>query len=489
MNSIKNDCAITKHAHKKYDIGVYGMGVMGKNLALNLASKGYKVAVYNKTYEKTKETIIESRKHMMSNIDGFKNIQSFVQSIDIPRKVLIMVPSGNIVDLVIHELLPYISKNDILIDGGNEWFENTEKRQDVLFESNGVHYIGMGVSGGEKGARFGPSLMPSGDKEAYEIIEHYLISIAAKAYNADKTVYPCVMHIGSGGSGHYVKMIHNGIEYGLMQIISEIYYTLKVLYEYSNEQIANFFENANETLQSYLLEITIYILRKKDQNTNNTTYLLDMILDKPRMNGTGTWTSLEGFKNNTAIPSISSAVESRIISADKDTRTQLYNMWDYVELHEKRHNYVRPSLEKLKKTLDIAFFMCYLQGFTLLKNKDKQKKWNINIQKCASIWKGGCIIRSNILDFFETTNIDSYQIEGFQKYAHCMIGMQAFIEYCVQCSIPIPTLSATYQYIISYKTPYNSSNLIQAQRDYFGSHGFERIDETGFFHETDWISK
>lgn len=453
-------------------IGVYGMGVMGRNLAINIASKGYRVAVYNRTFDKTLDAVNISQKNNIKNLDGFKTYEEFVNSLEYPRKVIVMVKAGNAVDEVINTISPFVFKDDIIIDGGNEWYENTERRQTIVHEKYGAHWIGMGVSGGEHGARYGASLMPGGSQETYDNIKGILEAAAAEVNNKR-----CVSYIGKGGSGNYVKMVHNGIEYGVMQTIAEIYSILKNLKGYDNIRIAHFFKECNQIANSYLLEITIQVLLKKDDGTND--FLIDKILDMPQMNGTGTWTTVDSYKSLHAmpVPSIAAAVDARIIAANKKRR---------LLLAEKSKNtytsdliiHAVPSDEDLRRTLLSVMFVCYLQGFDLIRSKNQEKTWGISINDLTQIWKGGCIIRSNILDvFYQTSNEDILSVIDTDISAITKV-----VSYCSLSRLPTQCISASLQYILAYHQSNSPANLIQAQRDLFGSHGFERTDISGKHH-------
>ena len=448
----------------KHSIGVYGMGTMGKNIALNIASKGHSVAVFNRDYEKTKHIVKECFETGISQLNGYSKLNTFIESLEKPRKILIMVKSGTPVENIIDDLITHIDINDIIIDGGNEWYENTEMRQEYLYYAYGINLIGMGISGGANGARYGPSLMPSGCKDAFDSICPLLESIAAK--KKDNSV--CMTYIGSGGSGHYVKMVHNGIEYGIMQVIAEIYDVLKNM-KYTNEMIASLFEKINNDIHSYLIEITIEILRKKDENDE---YILDKILDLPKMNGTGIWTSKEGLEVCIPVPSIQSAVDARIISSNKHLRTKLHSK---IKLKHNNNSLENISEDFISQCIITCMFICYLQGFLLIRHKNNQKQWNINCNTIADIWQGGCIIRSNILDYFKYIDISKLEENAFSSI-YIKNGIEALSNVVSMCScefIPISTISSSYQYILQYIQLNNPSNLIQAQRDYFGSHGYQ----------------
>ena len=459
--------------HIQNNIGVYGLGVMGRNLALNIASKGHSVAVFNRNETKTNELIVQSSREGIRSVYGYYDIKEFMSSLQRPRKVIVMVKAGDAVDDVIRTLAPYLDPNDIIIDGGNEWYELTEQRQNWLDGNYKAHLIGMGVSGGEHGARYGPSLMPGGNAEAYKEIETFVSSFAAQTSRG-----VCVAHIGSGGAGNYVKMVHNGIEYGIMQVIAEAYHILRSLYGLTNNEIAQFFENCNKGLDSYLLDITCKILRTKDDVSGGRADLIDFIADTPKMNGTGTWTVQDAFKTLVAVPSISSAVDARIIGAAKDIRIKLGGTESDMNCD------VKCSLKDLRTTIIATMRMCYLQGFQLIDQKNKEKQWGIDLSLVARVWMGGCIIRSNILNEFD----DDIAFDATHVLYGALIDIPALsrvVASAVVNQIPIPTISATLQYLLGYSQTKSSANIIQAQRDFFGAHGYERTDMSGI-HHTQW---
>lgn len=456
----------------KHSIGVYGLGVMGKNLSLNIASKGHTIAVFNRDHSKTHDAVIQSRKENITTLYGYDKVDSFVNSLELPRKIIVMVKAGAAVDAVIREIGEHINAGDIIVDGGNEWYENTERRQVNVHNTYGAYLLGMGVSGGSEGARNGPSLMPSGNEEAFREMEPILSSIAAKV--DERSV--CVSYIGSGGSGNYVKMVHNGIEYGVMQVIAEVYFIMKTIMKYSNEAIATFFERCN--MCNYLFEITIDILRRTDGDS-----ILDNILDSPKMNGTGTWTSKEGYEMCVPMPSIHSAVNARMISSKKHLRTMLSDINELSQTTSNTNNNI--TEDDLEKALITSVFLCYVQGFALLQKKNIEKQWGINHKTIADIWKGGCIIRNRaILDFFSNDVFDNTTDLEEELYMMKTMtstwvtnGVQPLSKLVSTCSanfIAIPTISNSFQYILQFIQKDDPSNLIQAQRNYFGAHAFEK---------------
>ena len=449
------------------------MGVMGKNLALNIASKGHSISIYNRDYVKTQEIISQSVKENLDKVHGYERLDSFVDSLEKPRKVIIMVKAGDAVDDVLRNIGQYIDKDDIVIDGGNEWYERTEKRQMHMYDTYGAYLLGMGVSGGAEGARYGPSLMPSGNVYAFEHVRPILESIAAKT----KDDITCMTYVGTGGSGNYVKMVHNGIEYGIMQVIAEVYTIMKRCMGYTNDDIATFFENCNIDIQSYLLEITIAILREKEGDE----YVLDKIIDSPKMNGTGTWTSKDGYEMQVAIPSIHSAVDARIISSKKELRMKLGEVYASYDTFDSVNTfYGRIKNDDIQKAMTACMFLCYVQGFQLIQEKNFEKKWGVHLQDMANIWKGGCIIRSRILDFFSDIDDEADIIEKSLTSLWVHESLPNISKVITSCSlnyVPTPIISSSFQYILQHTQKKDSSNLIQAQRHYFGAHGYERYDD------------
>jgi 6-phosphogluconate dehydrogenase len=463
--------------------GVYGVGVMGRGLALNIASKGHRVAIYNKEPERTWEVVRDAQRQNINCIQGFDTVRDFMYSLEKPKKVLMMVPAGRVVDDVIASMSPYIKPEDVIIDGGNEWYENTEKRQEMLRNRHGAHLVGMGVSGGAFGARNGASFMPGGDFDAVSSILKFLHD--ASDYQSQ------VAYIGGGGSGNYVKMVHNGIEYAVMQIIAEIYDVLRKVYKLDNETIQQFFRDANQYLDSYLLEITVQILGKKEENGD---CLVDKIMDVARMNGTGTWTAKEAFEVLVPCPSIAAAANARLFSESREDRLFLSQ---YLKLSENtpfgpsyecgKEFTQQPIAAHMRNVLVTCMYMSYLQGFLLIQKKDINKEWGVNTCNVAKAWMGGCIIRSNILNFFANTSPNQYKHKAFHLLSGHFETVADFVSTCALSHVATPVISATYQYILGYTTSNCPANLTQAQRDYFGSHGYERIDLPGK-HHTEWSS-
>lgn len=467
----------------KKQIGVIGMAVMGKNLALNIESRGYSVSIYNRTTARAEEVIEE---HPDKKLYLQKSIEDFVNSLEKPRKMILMVQAGAGTDAVIQEILPFLDKGDILIDGGNTFFEDTIRRSKELEES-GIYFIGTGVSGGEEGALKGPSIMPGGQKEAYNLVAPILEEISAKA-PADGE--PCVAYIGPNGAGHYVKMVHNGIEYGDMQLIAESYHIMRELLGLSNDEIAQIFKEWNEgELDSFLIEITADALTKIDPQTGR--HLIDVILDRAGNKGTGKWTSQGALDVGTPLPTITEAVFARYISALKDERLAASEILAKAEKKNLDIN-KEEVLEELRQALYFSKVMSYAQGFSQMKMASEEYEWDLNYGEIAKIWRAGCIIRARFLqDITEAYNkdaelsnllLDDYFSGVAEKYQQSVRDVVAL---SVQAGIPVPAYASAISYYDSYRSARLPANIIQAQRDYFGAHTYERIDQEGDFH-FDW---
>lgn len=468
------------------NFGVVGMAVMGKNLALNVESRGYTVALFNRTTAKTEEVVAE---HPDKNFVLTKTIEEFVAAIEKPRRIMLMVQAGPATDATIQALLPHLDKGDILIDGGNTHFPDTMRRNAELADS-GINFIGTGVSGGEKGALEGPSIMPGGQKEAYDLIAPIFEQIAGKAPQDGK---PCVAYMGPNGAGHYVKMVHNGIEYGDMQLIAESYDLLKRVLGLDNAEIQSIFEEWNEgELDSYLIEITKEVLKRKDdQGTNG--YIVDKILDKAGNKGTGKWTSQSSLDLGVPLPLITESVFARFISTYKDERVKASSILSGPEV--KFTGDKAEIVEKIRQALYFSKIMSYAQGFAQLRQASKEYDWDLPYGTIAQIWRAGCIIRAeflqNITDAFdkdadlENLLLDEYFIDITKRY---QAAVRDVVSLAVQAGIPVPTFTSAISYYDSYRSANLPANLIQAQRDYFGAHTYERTDMDGIFHY-DWYTE
>lgn len=463
---------------KKMDIGVYGLAVMGRNLALNIESRGYKVSVYNRTtskMEKFLEQIPEGK-----NIHGEAELKDFVNSLSRPRKIILMVKAGKPVDLTIDKILPYLDKGDILVDGGNSHYLDTRRRTEFL-DKMGLLYIGMGVSGGEEGARYGPSLMPGGNKKAYDQIEDLLDKIAAKAEGI-----PCSAYIGPKDAGHFVKIVHNGIEYADMQLIAESYDFLRNGMTLPQKEIQIVFDKwSRGPLNSYLMDITTDILGAEDKETGKP--MLNIIQDRAKQKGTGKWTSQAAMDIGVPVPAIDAAVSARIISAYKQERTDASRV-----LQGPDNKFTADKHEMIDVVRDAMYcskISAYAQGFALLRQASNEFDYQLKLNEIAQIWKAGCIIRAKLLEpvkqAFERNPdlknlyMDAYFLNTILKRQH---SWRRFITESVRLGIPTPAASASLNYFDSYRRATLPANLIQAQRDYFGSHTFERIDKEGAFH-------
>ncbi|BAH83321.1 NADP-dependent phosphogluconate dehydrogenase [Candidatus Ishikawella capsulata] len=464
----------------KQQIGVIGMAVMGRNLAMNLESRGYTVSIFNRSCEKTNEIIAQ---HPFKHLVPFFSLKDFVKSLEKPRCIFLMVQAGKSTDDIINSLMYDLEKGDILIDGGNAFYKDTIRRCEYLTK-HGIQFIGAGISGGEEGALKGPAIMPSGHKEAYLIVAPILKKIAA--YFKDE---PCVNYIGPNGSGHYVKMVHNGIEYGDMQLISEAYFLLNKLLKLNNEEIANVFKQWNKgELNSYLIEITQNIFHKIDDKGN---YLIDFILDEASNKGTGQWTSQSALELGEPLSIITSSVFARYLSVLKSQRLKASNVLSgpLVKVFNKNTNLF---IDKIGQALYLSKIICYTQGFSQLKKASDKNHWNINYSSIAKIFRAGCIIRAKLLQKISHAYEQNPKLvnllldKSFQNIANdYQQELRDVVTYAIQNGLAIPAFSAAIAYYDSYRSPTLPANLIQAQRDYFGAHCYKRIDTPGMFH-TEW---
>lgn len=462
--------------------GVIGLAVMGENLALNVERNGFPIAVYNRTPEKTNAFMTERAQG--KNAVATYSLEEFVNALERPRKILIMVKAGAPVDAVIQQLKPLLDEGDIIIDGGNSLYEDTARRTREL-EPEGFRFIGMGVSGGEEGALNGPSLMPGGTKSSYEYLSPIFNKIAAQVEDG-----PCVTYIGPGGAGHYVKMVHNGIEYGDMQLIAEAYSLLKDGLGLDNRQLHEIFAEWNTTdeLNSYLIEITADIFRYIDPDTKN--HLVDMILDSAGQKGTGRWTVQSALEFGVCIPTITAAVNARIMSSYKQERVAASQM-----LPGPTGTYqgdTKAFVNMVRDALYCSKICSYAQGMALLATASKEYSYDLNLSEMARIWKGGCIIRAGFLGkiqsaFIENPNLPNLLLapEFKQTILDRQDAWREVLAAAAKLGIPVPAFSASLDYFDSYRRDRLPQNLTQAQRDYFGAHTYERTDKEGFFH-TEW---
>ena len=455
---------------------------MGANLARNAAKNGAKVLVYNRTEKVTDEFIKNYGKK--GKLKAAKTYEELAKALTPPRVILVMVKAGSAVDAVISDLLPLLEKGDIIIDGGNSHFLDTERRVKEV-KAQGISFIGMGVSGGEEGALNGPSMMPGGDKKAYKAIEPMLQSMVADDGSGGK----CVSYVGDGGAGHFVKMVHNGIEYGVMQIIAESYDILKSIGGFSNDQLALTYAawNESENLNSFLMEITAQVF----DTTEGKKYLLDLIADRAGQKGTGKWTTQAALDLGVAIPTINAAVDARIISGSVDLRKRMKDFPSEIDEHdpvpppEKLRSQVRSAVEQ-------SIICAYMQGFVLMRQAAEEHGWKLDRSEIARIWKGGCIIRSTLLEKFKVawrskeSDARAAREAIFERFTgERQLDWRRVVERGISRGIPLPSMAASLNYFDALQRERLPQNLVQAQRDFFGAHTFERIDKRGSFH-SDW---
>src|SRR5881227_3028035 len=465
------------------DIGLIGLGVMGENLVLNMESKRFSVAVFNRTTEVTAKFGAE-RAHG-KNIQPTRTIEEFVGALKKPRIAMMMVKAGPPVDAVINELVPLLEQGDVIIDGGNSLFTDTQRREKEL-EGKGIHFVGMGVSGGEEGALKGPSLMPGGSRESWEIIAPIFRKIAAQVDGE-----PCCRYMGPDGAGHYVKMVHNGIEYGDIQLICEAYAILKDILEMQAPELADVFAEWNKgELDSYLIEITSEIFRKIDPDTGRP--LVDMILDKAGQKGTGIWTLQSAIRQSVVISTINAAVEARVISSRKEEREAASKILPQPRARKFTGNRTR-FVDAIRDALYASKIVSYAQGMELLRSGSTEYKWNLNLSDIATIWRGGCIIRAKFLNrivqaykrdpALHNLLLDRYFTKAIKK---AQPKWRLVLSAAIKRGVATPAFSASLAYFDSYRSARLPANLLQAQRDFFGAHTYERIDKPGVFH-TEWM--
>lgn len=467
---------------EEFDFGMVGLGVMGRNLLLNMADHGFSVAGLDLDAEKAAS--LEQEATEEHKVKGTTDAQSFVALIKKPRAIMLLVPAGKPVDAVINSLLPYLEEGDIVVDGGNSYFPDTNRRVEEL-EAKGIHFFGMGISGGEKGARFGPSMMPGGNQSAYERLRPIFEAIAAKV-NGE----PCVTYLGKGSAGNYTKMVHNGIEYAIMELIAETYDLLKRGFGVKNETIQQLFEDWNNSeLASFLVEITAGILKKNDEVTGKGL-LLDYISDTARAKGTGKWTSQNAMDIQAPVPSIDAAVQMRDISKYKEERVAASKLLPYdgiaTDIDE----------ETLLKTLKDAFYFSminiYAQGMAQLYIASKEYDYGLQLEEVAKIWRGGCIIRAVCLEDFRKAYDTNKDLPNLlldatlaEKVGATQQAARDVVKLAVDKGVPVSVFMTALAYFDSYRSETLPTNLIQAQRDFFGAHKYERTDVDGIFH-TEW---
>ncbi|RMA64813.1 NADP-dependent phosphogluconate dehydrogenase [Ulvibacter antarcticus] len=475
-NSIK---IIKKELMNTSDFGLFGLGVMGKSLCRNLANNGFKISMYNRHVEGVEENVAKNFKDEypeLSNAAAFDDISAFVKSLQQPRKIMLMVNAGKTIDFVLEDLLPHLSKNDIIIDGGNSNYVNTKERFDYL-KTKGIHFIGTGVSGGEEGALRGPSIMPGGDLAAYKSVQLFLETIAAK----DQNNLPCCTYVGPEGSGHFIKMVHNGIEYAEMQLLAEVCTILESTAK-NPDEIANILETWKDNANSYLLEITIDILRKKEGDD----WLVKKILDKAANKGTGNWTTIASAELGVPSTLIASALFARYTSFNKGER--LANNEIYRNTKKAK---VDIAIDEVREAYQFARIINHYQGFKLIYEASNAYSWNLNLSEIARIWTSGCIIKSSLMKDLvdilkDTKNIlnNPRLVESINQYKP---SVKKVVSQCVLNDLTVPCLSESIQFFNGITTAYSSANIIQAQRDYFGAHTYQRLDDVKVkSHHTNW---
>lgn len=481
----------------KQEVGIVGLAVMGENLALNIAEKGFSIAVYNRSTDKVESFLARAQSELgeTARVFGARTPEEFVASLERPRRIIMMVKAGQPVDDTISKLRPLLEPGDLLIDGGNEHFTVTERRGAALGSAS-INYLGMGVSGGEDGARQGPSLMPGGPREAYARMEPVLEKIAAQVTNVEDPG-PCVTYIGPGGSGHYVKMVHNGIEYGDMQLIAEAYDLLKHLGGLSNDELAETFSAWNETeLKSFLIEISARIFRTQDpEDPTRTSYLIDKVLDSSGMKGTGKWTVQDAVELGVPIPTIACSVDARVISAHKEERVRNSQLLVGPTPHRVDAAAKARLVEDVRQALYCAKACSYAQGLDLLSTASRVRNWNLPIGRIAKIWRGGCIIRAQFLmriaaAFDRDPNLSNLLLDpGFvSELAARQEAWRRVVSLGAQAGVPALAMGGALGYYDMIRRERLPANLIQAQRDLFGAHTYQRIDQPGSFH-AEWSKK
>lgn len=464
---------------KKNQIGVIGLAVMGKNIALNIANKGYLVAVYNRTWAVTNK-IMEQH----SVLHGYERLEDFVNSLEKPRKILLMVKAGQAVDALLEQLIDLLDRDDIVMDGGNSYYLDTIAREQRM-AIHGIHYMGVGISGGEEGALHGPAMMPGGNKQTYDLVRDIFEAISAKAEGE-----ACVSYIGENGAGHYVKMVHNGIEYGDMQLIAESYDLLKHLGGFDNEQLAAIFAKYNTgKLQSYLIEITKQVLKAKDNLGDG--YLVDKILDVAGQKGTGKWTIQSSLDLGQVTSVMSAAVYNRFLSSLKEERVHAERVFDVQRFGAQGDR--ERLVELIEKSLYFAKIMSYAQGFSLMSAAAKEYQWDLNFQNIAKGFRAGCIIRARFLNdiamaYEKNPNLENLMLDPFfmREIKESEAAMREVVVLAVSNGISVAGFSNALAYFDGYTNGFNPANLIQGQRDFFGAHTYERVDLKGVYHY-DWF--
>jgi 6-phosphogluconate dehydrogenase len=476
-------------------VGLVGLAVMGQNLALNIADHGFKIAVFNRSHSKTVETVARAKtENLADKLVGFETVEEFVKALEKPRRIIMLVKAGAPVDATIETLKSFLDEGDLIVDGGNEFYTNTERRSDAL-EAVGIRYMGMGVSGGEEGARYGPSLMPGGPKEGYQIMEKMLRTIAAQVDDG-----PCVTYIGPRGAGNFVKMVHNGIEYGDMQLIGEVYDLMRTVAGMPHNEIADVFDEWDKTeLKSFLVEITAKLLRRHDDlGPDPTAFLIEKVLDQTGSKGTGMWTVQEAAGRAVPAPTIAAALDARYISALKPDRVAASSVLSG-PMPDKQQK--MSAAEKKEFTTDLrtalyASKICsYAQGMNIIREAGIAGKWDLNLGAISRIWKGGCIIRAKFLDrikaaYDRDSALASLLVdkEFAAELADAQDGWRRVVCKAITAGLAVPALTGSLAYYDSYRRgTLPSAQMVQSQRDFFGSHTYKRNDMDGVYH-TRWSS-
>ena len=466
----------------KQQIGVVGMAVMGRNIALNIESRGYSVSLYNRTGSKTTEVL---EQNPGKNLVGTYTVEEFVNSLESPRKILLMVQAGRGTDATIDALLPHLDKGDIVIDGGNTFFKDTIRRSERLAEL-GINFVGTGVSGGEEGALHGPSIMPGGPQSAYELVAPILRDISAKAPEDGE---PCVTYIGENGAGHYVKMVHNGIEYGDMQLIAESYDLLHRVLGLSAAEISEIFGEWNKgELDSFLMEISTQILATVDPSTGKP--MVDVIMDRAGNKGTGKWTSQSALDLGEPLSLITESVFARYISTFKEERVAASQVIPGVDFQANLSEADKKDIiEAVRQALYFSKIVSYAQGFAQMKAASQEYGWTLNYGEIAKIFRAGCIIRAKFLQkitdaYSKKPDLDNLMLDDYflNILGSNQAAVRRVVTLAIQAGIPVPTFSSALAYYDSYRSPVLPANLIQAQRDLFGAHTYQRVDRPGTFH-------
>lgn len=465
---------------EKFNYGVIGLGTMGSNLLQNIHEHGFSVAGYDKDAAKANALSTELNS---SNATAFSNLDQFMNRLQTPRNIILLVPAGKIVDFVLQDLKKYWGENDVIVDCGNSHFTDTQRRLEELANSK-VHFMGMGISGGEAGARYGASIMPGGDREAHNRIAPMLEAVSAKV-NGE----PCTAYMGKGAAGHYVKMVHNGIEYSIMQLLSESYHLMKVFAQMSNEEIQQTFDRWSKgRLHSFLMEISAAVFLQPDEEGNG--FLVDKILDTAGQKGTGAWTSQDAANVVSAIPSIDAAVAQRIISSYKKERIKFSQNAATSALQTVKDK--QAFLNQLEQALYSSYILSYAQGLDMLAKASAHYQFDTSIASVASIWRGGCIIRASMLENITSAYKNNPVLENlmadsffYNELTSCRQGFTQLLASAIEAGIPVPGFCASWNYYLSYHSAWLPANLIQAQRDFFGAHTYQRTDKEGIFH-TNW---